>query len=72
MVRRALFLLTVNSGGVQKPSSVVPGAAAAGKDEPGLASLKPLGMHRSVSHQLDERQVDSQRLLKFRAWLETY
>jgi other hect domain ubiquitin protein ligase E3 len=27
---------------------------------------------RSVSHQLDESKVDSQKLLKFRLWLDSY
>lgn len=37
-----------------------------------VAKLKPPGLGRSVSHQLDEKNVDSQKLLKFRLWLDSY
>ncbi|CAD8163525.1 unnamed protein product [Paramecium octaurelia] len=41
-------------------------------DSGSIKQLKPLGIERSLSHQIDDKNIDSQKLLKFRQWLDSY
>lgn len=75
VIRKALLLLLISNVRMDEKFEPLPHSREGSVDSESTphSKLKPPGMlGRSQSHQLDERLVDGQKLLKFRLWLDSY
>ena len=77
VIKKALLLLLINNDKMDEKlelsrSKLKEGSVDSESIGAGTKLLPPGMLGRSQSHQIDEKLVDSQKLIKFRLWLDSY
>ncbi|CAD8078334.1 unnamed protein product [Paramecium sonneborni] len=70
--KRILILFNISNVQLVGQQQLIQTKSQQSIDSGSIKQLKPPGIERSISHQIDDKHIDSQKLLKFRQWLDSY